>query len=163
MVVQLFQFLLKKKDCNCIVNLGDSDIVQFNSTSYEVLSDDHSPDNINEFKRMIEENPDIIFEYDKKQKNSIILASLGTFSTGINIRNIHNIIFASPSKSQIRVLQSIGRGLRISDDGRDTKLYDIADDIHWKGFKNYTLLHSVERVKIYSTEKFPYKITEIDI
>jgi superfamily II DNA or RNA helicase len=99
----------------------------------------------------------------EKQKNSIILASLGTFSTGINIRNIHNIIFASPSKSQIRVLQSIGRGLRVSDDGRDTKLYDIADDIHWKGFKNYTLLHSVERVKIYQNEKFPFKITEIAI
>ena len=60
---------------------------------------------------------------------------MGTFSTGINIRNLHNIIFASPSKSQIRVLQSIGRSLRKSDDGREAKLYDIADDLHWLGRK----------------------------
>lgn len=99
----------------------------------------------------------------EKQKNSIILASLGTFSTGINIKNIHNIIFASPSKSQIRVLQSIGRGLRKSDDGIDTRLFDLADDLHWKSRKNFTLLHSAERVKIYNNEKFPYKITKIGI
>ena len=69
------------------------------------------------------------------QKNAIIVASLGTFSTGINIRNLHNIIFASPSKSQVKVLQSIGRGLRKSDDGRTTKLYDISDDLHTRGSK----------------------------
>jgi len=68
----------------------------------------------------------------EKQKDSIIVASLGTFSTGINIRNLHNIVFASPSKSQIRVLQSIGRGLRKTDDGKSTTLYDIIDDITWK-------------------------------
>lgn len=99
----------------------------------------------------------------EKHKNSIILASLGTFSTGINIRNIHNIIFASPSKSQIRVLQSIGRGLRMSDDGSDTKLYDIADDLHWQSKKNFTLLHSIERIKIYKSEKFPFKVHTLDI
>ena len=64
----------------------------------------------------------------EKEKNAIIVASMGTFSTGVNIRNLHNIIFASPSKSQIRVLQSIGRGLRKSSDGRKTWLYDISDD-----------------------------------
>lgn len=97
----------------------------------------------------------------ENQKNSIILASLGTFSTGINIKNIHNIIFASPSKSQIRVLQSIGRGLRKSDDGSDTTLYDIADDLHVGSKKNFTLLHSGERIKIYTNEKFPYSIIKI--
>ena len=97
------------------------------------------------------------------QNNSIILASLGTFSTGINIKNIHNIIFASPSKSQIRVLQSIGRGLRLSDNGSTTRLYDIADDLHIKSKKNFTLLHSAERVKIYAREKFPFKITQVPI
>jgi len=99
----------------------------------------------------------------ESQTNSITLASLGTFSTGINIRNIHNIIFASPSKSQIRVLQSIGRGLRVSDDGRTTKLYDIADDLRYKGKANFTLRHSAERIKIYDTEKFPYKINEVKL
>ena len=97
----------------------------------------------------------------EKEDNAIIVASLGTFSTGINIRNLHNLIFASPSKSQIRVLQSIGRGLRKSD--RDTKIYDIADDLHWKSKKNYTLNHAAERIKIYSKEKFNYKLWDINI
>lgn len=99
----------------------------------------------------------------ESQKNSIVVASLGTFSTGINIRNLHNIVFASPSKSQIRVLQSIGRGLRKSDDGSVAKLYDIADDLHWKGRKNYTLEHAAERVKIYTKQEFDYKIYEVDL
>ena len=99
----------------------------------------------------------------EKEKNAVIVASLGTFSTGINIRNLHNIVFASPSKSQIKVLQSIGRGLRKSDDGRSTKLYDIADDLHWKNNKNYTLQHAAERIKIYTKERFKYKIYEINL
>ena len=97
----------------------------------------------------------------EKEDNAIIVASLGTFSTGINIRNLHNLIFASPSKSQIRVLQSIGRGLRKSN--RDTQVFDIADDLHWKAKKNYTLEHAAERIKIYSKEKFDYELFEINI
>ena len=99
----------------------------------------------------------------EKQKNAIIVASLGTFSTGINIRNLHNIIFASPSKSQIRVLQSIGRGLRKTDDGKSTHLYDIADDLSWKKRKNFTLTHSGERIKIYNKEQFEYKTIRVQI
>jgi superfamily II DNA or RNA helicase len=97
----------------------------------------------------------------EKEKNAIIVASLGTFSTGINIKNLHNIIFASPSKSQIKVLQSIGRGLRKADDGRDTVLYDICDDLHWKAKKNFTLVHAGIRIQIYSKEQFNYKIHEV--
>ena len=97
------------------------------------------------------------------EKDAIIVASSGTFSTGINIRNIHNIVFASPSKSQIKILQSIGRGLRKSDDGRGTNIYDLADDLHWKSKKNYTLEHAAERIKIYTKEKFDYKIVEVDL
>lgn len=99
----------------------------------------------------------------EKEKNAILVASMGTFSTGINIKNLHNIIFSSPSKSQIKVLQSIGRGLRKSDDGRSTKLYDLADDLHWKQKKNFTLNHAAERIKIYTKEKFNYKIYEIKL
>jgi len=99
----------------------------------------------------------------EKQKNAIIVASLGTFSTGINIRNLHNIVFASPSKSQIKILQSIGRGLRKSDNDVTTKLFDVADDLHWKSKKNYTLVHSAERIKIYAKENFKYKIYEIEL
>tara|TARA_B100001093_G_scaffold237760_1_gene227810 strand:- start:4968 stop:6479 length:1512 start_codon:yes stop_codon:yes gene_type:complete len=99
----------------------------------------------------------------EKQDNAIIVASLGTFSTGINIKNLHNIVFATPSKSQVKVLQSIGRGLRKSDNGETTKLFDIADDFHKKGYKNFTLKHSAERIKIYTKEGFKYKIYPIDM
>ena len=99
----------------------------------------------------------------EKESDAIIVASMGTFSTGINIKRLHNIIFASPSKSQIRVLQSIGRGLRKSADDINTKVYDIADDLHWKSKKNYTLVHAAERIKIYSKEKFDYKLYDINI
>jgi len=97
------------------------------------------------------------------ESDAIIVASVGTFSTGINIKRLNNIIFASPSKSQVRVLQSIGRGLRKSTDGKATKVYDIADDLHWKSSKNYTLNHAAERIKIYNKEKFKYKVYEIKI
>ena len=99
----------------------------------------------------------------EKEHDSIIVASLGTFSTGINIRNLHNIVFATPSKSQVKVLQSVGRGLRQSDDGRTTKLIDIADDLHVNSHKNFTLRHSAERIKIYTKEGFNYKVFPIDL
>ena len=99
----------------------------------------------------------------EKQDNAIIVASLGTFSTGINIRNLHNIIFASPSKSQIRVLQSIGRGLRKSDNNVNTRLFDIADDIRSKDKTNYSYIHALERIKIYKKEKFNFKIHKVDL
>ena len=100
----------------------------------------------------------------EKQADAIIVASMGTFSTGINIRNLHNIIFASPSKSQIRVLQSIGRGLRKSDDGRVTQLYDITDDFsNGTTQQNFALLHSYERLKMYKAENFIYKTYKVEI
>lgn len=97
----------------------------------------------------------------ENSQNAIIVASLGTFSTGINIRNLHNIIFASPSKSQVRVLQSIGRGLRQSDNNQDTHLVDIADNLQVGSKGNFTLRHSAARMKIYDKEKFEYKIHEV--
>jgi len=99
----------------------------------------------------------------QQKQNSIIIASSGTFSTGVNIPNLHNIIFTSPSKSKIRNLQSIGRGLRKSDSKYMATLYDIADDLTWKTRKNYTILHFVERMKIYNEEKFDYKIYQVNL
>ena len=95
--------------------------------------------------------------------DAIIVASYGTFSTGVNIKNLHNIIFSSPSKSRIRNLQSIGRGLRKSDTKSKATLYDIADDLSWKSRNNYTLNHFVERVKIYNEEKFEYKFYPVNL
>ena len=96
------------------------------------------------------------------EENAIIVASYGTFSTGINIKNLHNVIFASPSKSRIRNLQSIGRVLRKGDNKTKAVLYDIADDTTHKSRKNYTLNHLIERIKIYNEEKFNYEIIQLD-
>ena len=99
----------------------------------------------------------------EKEDNAIIVASYGTFSTGINIKNLHNIIFASPSKSRIRNLQSIGRGLRLGDNKVNATLYDIADDLNYKSKENYTLKHFQERINIYTEEEFDYEIHNINL
>lgn len=95
--------------------------------------------------------------------NAIIVASSGVFSTGINIRNLHNVIFTSPSKSRIKNLQSIGRVLRKSETKSSATLYDIADDLSHKSKQNYTIQHFKERVKIYAEEQFPYKIYPVSL
>jgi len=104
-----------------------------------------------------------IREITEKSDRAIIVASYGTFSTGINIRNLHNIIFASPSKSRIRNLQSIGRGLRLKDNNSHATLYDIADDLTYNQKENYTLSHFRERINIYGEEDFEYEIHNIEL
>ena len=99
----------------------------------------------------------------EREKDAIILASYGTFSTGINIKNLHNVIFASPSKSRVRNLQSIGRVLRKGDNKAQAVLYDIADDCSKDHQYNYTLRHLGERIKIYDEEKFDYEITKVNL
>jgi len=98
-----------------------------------------------------------------KEKNAILIASYGTCSTGINIPSINNVIFASPSKSVIRVLQSIGRGIRKTKDKKKTYVYDISDDLTYKSHVNHTMKHLDERIKIYTNEKFKYKVTRIKL
>lgn len=106
-------------------------------------------------------------EYVRKltetQSDSIIVASYGTFSTGINIKHLHNVIFASPTKSQIRTLQSIGRGLRLGEFKDTCTLYDIVDDIRYGNYVNFALKHYEERVKIYNAEKFSIKSINIGL
>jgi superfamily II DNA or RNA helicase len=97
----------------------------------------------------------------EKEKSAIIVASSGTFSTGINIKNLDSLIFASPTKSRIKTLQSIGRTLRIGDTSDKAKLYDIVDDLTYKKHKNFAVKHFLERVKMYDEQKFEYKIHRI--
>ena len=99
----------------------------------------------------------------ERKDNAVIVASYGTFSTGISIRKLHNIVFASPSKSRIRVLQSIGRQLRKSEHKDTARLYDISDDICWKTYKNHTYRHFEERLKIYQTENFSHRTIYINM
>lgn len=99
----------------------------------------------------------------EENENAIIVASYGTFSTGISIRRLHNVVFASPSKSRIRVLQSIGRQLRKSEHKECARLYDIGDDLSLKSHQNHTLKHLTERLNLYIQEKFEYRLVRIDL
>ena len=104
-----------------------------------------------------------IREIVENEKNSIIVASYGTFSTGINIRNINNIVFSSPSKSKIRVLQSIGRGLRRGNKGQSLTVFDISDDLSFFNRINFTLRHFQQRLNIYKEQGFNYKIDKVKL
>ena len=96
--------------------------------------------------------------------DNIIFGSYGTMSTGINIKNLHHVVFASPSKSRIRVLQSIGRGLRKAKGKESVLLYDIADDFRKNGGReNFTLRHLAERIKFYCEENFTYRMTTLTL
>lgn len=96
--------------------------------------------------------------------DNIIVASVGTFSTGVNIPRLHTIIFATPTKSVIRVMQSIGRGLRKSSDKDFLMLFDICDSINpSKSSPNFTMKHFAERLRIYVEEGHPYRLLEVEI
>ena len=102
-------------------------------------------------------------ELVEKNNNCIIVASYGTFSTGVNIKRIHNIVFASPYKSQIKVLQSIGRGLRLAGDKEQLNIFDLSDDLSYNNKSNYTLNHFSERISIYNEQGFDYDIVPVKL
>jgi superfamily II DNA or RNA helicase len=132
-----------------LVNLLDRAKTDFKRKIFYVHGGTESEDR-EEIRRLVE-----------KEKNCIIVASMGVFSTGVNIKNLHNIIFASPSKARVTILQSIGRGLRLSPNKEKAVLYDIADDLRHKGKKNYTYNHFLQRLQIYTEEQFPFKIYDV--
>jgi superfamily II DNA or RNA helicase len=99
----------------------------------------------------------------EKEKNAIIIATASLFSTGVNIPSLENIIFAVPSKSTIRIRQSIGRGLRLKEGKVKCNLFDIVDDLSYKTWQNTTLLHFHERVSIYDSEQFDWKLVKVDL
>jgi superfamily II DNA or RNA helicase len=155
---------------NLVLDLKGNSLVLFNRVEshgqilYELINNSTSKDRKVFFVHggVDTETREKIREITEKESNAIIVASYGTFSTGINIKNLHNVIFASPSKSRIRNLQSIGRVLRKGDNKTKATLYDIADDATYKSKKNYTLNHLIERIKIYNEEKFNYEILQIN-
>ena len=104
-----------------------------------------------------------IREIVEKEKDAVIVASYGTFSTGINIRNINSVVFSAPSKRKIRVRQSLGRGLRQQGGDKTLRLYDISDDLSLDSKLNFTLRHFKERINIYDDQKFDYEIRRINL
>ena len=157
--------------CNLVNSLKGNTLVLFR------LVEKHGNILHDMFKQKLKQSRKIFFVYGgtdaesreqvralvEQEQDSVICASYGVYSTGINIRNLHNIVFASPSKSRIRNLQSIGRGLRKTKTKEIATLYDIADDLAHKNNNNYTLNHFMERIKIYSSEHLPYHIYIIPI
>ena len=95
------------------------------------------------------------------EENAILLASLGTTSTGVSINRLHHMIATHPSKAKIKLLQSIGRMLRQHKDKVEAIMYDLVDDISYGSKKNFTLSHFEERADIYDAEQFEYKIYNV--
>jgi superfamily II DNA or RNA helicase len=155
---------------NLVLDLKGNTLVLFNRVAthgeplYEMINKDASEDRRIFFIHggVDTEERELVRKITEEESNAIIVASYGTFSTGINIRNLHNVVFASPSKSRIRNLQSIGRVLRKGKEKVSATLYDIADEIKYKSKKNYTLNHLIERIKIYNEENFDYEIITVN-
>ena len=99
----------------------------------------------------------------EQEENAVIIASYGVFSQGINIKRLHNIVFGSPYKSQIRVLQSIGRGLRTAADKKHLQVFDIVDDLRYNNKDNFTLKHFHDRIGIYNEQEFDYDIVPVKL
>ena len=97
------------------------------------------------------------------KSNAILVASYGTFSTGVNVPNLHYVMLGAPSKSRVTVLQSIGRGLRLHDEKDFLTVYDIADDLRLKTKANYTLQHFSERYTIYNEQGFNCRLYNINL
>ena len=151
--------------CNLCTNLEGNTLVLFQFVEkhgrllYQLMRDKNDDRELMfVFGGTEAEDREQVRKITEQSKNAIIVASYGTFSTGINIRNLHNVVFSSPTKSRIRTLQSIGRGLRKSDTKTSAILYDIADDLRWKSHTNFTLKHLIERINIYNSENFDYKM-----
>ena len=107
---------------------------------------------------------DIREEYKKKMEAGeevVIVASYGTFSTGISIKKIHNIFFTESFKSEVIIRQSIGRGLRQHESKDKVLIVDFVDDIRTEEWDNYLFKHGKARQKIYKQEKFDYNIKRV--
>ena len=120
-------------------------------------------------KALVEKNPDAVFvsgevktkdrkeEYDeiKTSTNKIIVATYGVAAVGINIPRIFNLVLLEPGKSFVRVIQSIGRGIRKADDKDFVQIWDIT------AATKYAKRHLTERKKFYKEAKYPFTIEKV--
>ena len=90
----------------------------------------------------------------EKRKNIVVVAISKIFSTGINIKNLHYIIFAGGGKAKIKIVQSIGSGLRLHIDKEELIIFDIADNLR------YGKRHIEQRLSLYDSEDIKYKFTQ---
>lgn len=95
--------------------------------------------------------------------NKVLVASFGTLSTGVSVKNIHNIFLTESYKSEVLIKQSLGRGMRLYEGKEKVNIIDFVDDFSWKSSANYLMKHSLERIEIYKREKFDYKIYDVTL
>jgi superfamily II DNA or RNA helicase len=121
--------------------------------------------------KLIELIPDAVFvsggmkltdrkdEYDeiKTSSDKIIIATYGVAAVGINIPRIFNLVLIEPGKSFVRVIQSIGRGIRKAEDKDHVEIWDITSAC------KYAKRHLTERKKYYKEAKYPFTITKVNI
>lgn len=96
-------------------------------------------------------------------ENKVLIATYGTFSTGISINNLHNIFLVESYKSEVLIKQSLGRGMRKMEGKERVNIIDFVDDFSTAGYKNYLMKHSEARIAIYRNENFDYKIFRITL
>lgn len=99
----------------------------------------------------------------EKSENAIIIGSLGVLSTGISIKRLHNLVFAHPSKSRVKVLQSVGRLLRLSKFGNLVNMFDLVDDFLIGAYTNYTYEHGQKRVGFYHDQQFDTQVFKVNL
>jgi superfamily II DNA or RNA helicase len=95
--------------------------------------------------------------------NCILVGSFGCLSTGISIRNLHNLILADSFKSEQIIIQSIGRLLRLNDGKTMAVIYDLVDVFDPNNMNNALYKHYIERLKFYKKRKYPHKETKMNI
>jgi superfamily II DNA or RNA helicase len=93
--------------------------------------------------------------------NKILVATYGTFATGISINNIHNIFLVESYKSEVLIKQSLGRGMRKMEGKEVVNVIDFVDDFSTPRYQNYLIKHSEVRLQIYKKEGFLYKIFKV--
>ena len=147
-ILILTEFHDKKKHCDILAEA----IKKTCPNKRIIIVHGKTNEDAEELRNLVENNEDIV-----------IIATFGVFSTGRSINNIQHLIFATFSKSHIKVLQSIGRGLRLDGKTNTVYAYDLVDDFGYNGTQNHLVRHFFERIKIYLTEKFKYKIYNINI
>jgi superfamily II DNA or RNA helicase len=96
-------------------------------------------------------------------ENKVLVATFGTFSTGISINNLHNIFLVESYKSEILIKQSLGRGMRKMDGKDKVNVIDFVDDFSTPRYKNYLVKHGEARIQIYKNEKFKYQIFKVKL
>lgn len=165
---------ISEKRCRFLANMGDyfakNTLFLFNrrehgKSLYNALKSAKKPDEIYYVDGTVsaEQREAIREACEDTSKCVYIVASFQVFSTGINIKNLHNIVFTTSTKSPIRVLQSIGRGVRKHKDKSKCVVYDVYDNLKYKSWVNYSLKHAKERELIYMKQGFKYTKTKVKL